>query len=62
MIMNKQELEAGLYLINGKRQLYWQNGEWFKPTLINGRYTGNISPMEKQPKIIKSIEKINTRW
>lgn len=60
--MKLEDLQDGLYLINNRRQLYYQRGEWFKPTFIGGRYAGNISPLEKQPKIIKSIEIINTRW
>lgn len=62
MTQEQIKLEDGLYLINGKRQLYHQKGEWFKPTFVSGRYTGNISPLDKQPKIFKSIDKINTKW
>lgn len=48
-------LKDGLYVVNGKKTLYYQNQEWFKPIYQMGRYTGNIFPLEKQPKIIKSI-------
>jgi len=51
-------LEDGLYVINDKRKLYFQNNEWFKPVYMTGRYTGNILPLEKQPKVIKSIIKV----
>lgn len=55
-----EERESGLYLINGKRELYYQEGKWWKPMYYKGRYTGNIYPLEKQPKIIKSCERIKT--
>lgn len=63
--MKKEETKAiddGMYCINGKRFLYYQDGEWFKPVYLQGRYTGNIMPLDKQPKIIKSLEKINSSF
>ena len=57
--MEKTEREDGFYLLNDKRILYWQDGKWFNPLKYAGRYTGNISRLDKQPKIIKSIEKLN---
>jgi hypothetical protein len=59
--MENTEREDGFYLINDKRILYWQQGEWWTPLKYVGRYTGNISRLDKQPKIIKSIEKLNIR-
>jgi len=51
-------MENGLYLINNKRKLYYQEEKWWIPVYYLGRYTGNISPLEKQPKIIKSLIKL----
>lgn len=51
-------MENGLYLINGKRRLYYQDGKYWEAVYYLGRYTGNIRNLEKQPKIIKSIIKI----
>lgn len=56
-----EERTDGHYLINGKRILYWQDGKWHKPLKsLNGLYNGNIIPLDKQPKIIKSIEPYKT--
>ncbi len=54
--------DNGHYLINNSKVLYWQDGEWFKPVKSNGRYSGYISKIEKQPKLIKSIEKYNVGY
>lgn len=53
--------ENGLYYINGKRQLYYQDGVWYHPVFISGRYTGNIRDLDRQPKRIKTLDKINYR-
>lgn len=51
------------YLINGRRVLYRQNGEWWEAVKDRqGRYGSYISPLEKQPKIIKKIESYNTGY
>jgi len=54
-------LEEGYWLINEKRVLYWNGKEW-QDSVKNtrGNHGGWIRPLEKQPKIIKSISKYNT--
>lgn len=54
--LTEHQRENGYYLINGKRVLYWQDGEWWEAVKYMNRYTGNIRKMDKQPKIIKSEE------
>jgi len=54
-------LQEGYYLINGKRVLYY-NGTEFQESVkdVRGNHGGWIRPLEKQPKIIKTIETYNT--
>lgn len=57
------EREEGYYLINGKRVLYWSGSEWMESVKDKrGSHGGWVRPLEKQPKIIKSIETYNTRY
>jgi len=56
--MKNENIEDGLYLLNDKRKLYYQENKWWKVTFVNGRYTGYIYNLEKQPKIIKSLIKL----
>lgn len=58
---DEADKEDGHYLINGKRILYWQDGKWWTPLKTkSGLYSGHIQPLDKQPKIIKSMEKYKT--
>lgn len=58
--MKEETRKDGLYLINGRKILYWQDDKWWTPIYVCGRYSGNITPLEKQPKIIKSCESYRT--
>lgn len=61
--MSKEYLtpkEDGLYCVNGSRMLYYQNGVWYKAVYSMGRYTGNISELDRQPKRIKDLHKVKS--
>lgn len=58
----KEERKDGLYLINNRRLLYWQDGKWWTPIKTHGCYSGNIMPLEKQPKVIKTCERYRTMF
>lgn len=57
--LDVSNIKDGLYIVNGKRTLYRQDGVWYKAIYQSGRYTGNILPLEKQPKIIKELYKLH---
>ena len=50
-------LEQGEYYVinNTKKVMYWDGEKWMKPQKdTRGSYSGWITPIEKQPKNIKS--------
>lgn len=51
--------EDGLYCVNDRRMLYYQQGKWYEAVYANERYSGNIRDLEKQPVRIKSLHKVN---
>lgn len=58
-----ENLEEGYYTINGKRVLYWDGFVWMESVKdARGNHGGWIRPLEKQPKIIKTVEPYNTRY
>lgn len=58
-----EKKEGKYYLINGKRVLYWNGNEFMESVKDNrGNHGGWIRPLDKQPKIIKTIEEYNTGY
>ena len=54
-------LESGYYLINNRKVLYWTGELWQESVKDSrGNHGGWIRPLEKQPKIIKTIHEYNT--
>ena len=52
--------EDGVYCVNDRRMLYYQREVWYKAVYNNGRYTGYIEPLDKQPVRIKSLHKVQS--
>lgn len=55
-------LEEGEYyrINNTKKILYWNGSEWMKPAKdVRGSLGTFVQHLDKQPKNIKSVEKVN---